>query len=81
MGLVAATDPADETPAGKVVEHGDFFGQAQGLPEWEHQHGRSDLQPRRFLRDVEGLQEWRRGHPVVGEVVFGNEDEIKAHLL
>jgi hypothetical protein len=33
------------------------------------------------LPDIEGLQEWRGGVAVLGEMVFGNQAVIEAHFL
>src|SRR5205823_14015721 len=79
--LVAATDPADEAPVGQVIEDRDLLGQAQRLPDRQHERGCCDPQAPGALGDLERLQEGRRRHPVIREVVLGHQDEVVTHLF
>src|SRR5262249_1945008 len=65
----------------EVVEHGDLFGQAEGLPDGENDRHRADLETPGPLTDVQGLEERGGRGSVVGEMVFGNQAIIKAHSL
>src|SRR5712691_823436 len=81
VGLVTAPHPAHEAAVNEIVEHGDLFGQAQGLPDRQNDRGSPDANASRALTDVQRLHERRWRVTVIAEMVLGNEAIIEPERL
>src|SRR5439155_7876609 len=55
--LIATSDAAHEAPVNKIVQHRDFFSQAQGLPDWQNYRRGTNPEALGTLPDVQRLHE------------------------
>jgi hypothetical protein len=81
VGLIATSNAAHKTAINEIVQHGDFFRQAQGLPDRQNHRGSTDLETLGTLPNVQRLHKWRWRVPVIGEMVLGNEAIVETECL
>src|SRR4030095_15102430 len=81
VSLITTSYAAHKAALNEVVQHSDFFRQAQGLPDRQNHRRSTDAEALGTLPNVQRLHERRWRVSVIGEMVLGNEAIVETDRL